>query len=90
MQSCDFCPGHGTLDQIFSLEELRRGLWEFASSLHVLWNWRILMIVFTRSVVGEWGGGGGALLGAIRSLNNLKQVLSQYPWQRVKLVPGAS
>lgn len=34
-RQCGFCPGHGVMDQIFSLAELLRGSWKIDSPVHM-------------------------------------------------------
>ncbi|KAI3377525.1 hypothetical protein L3Q82_008426 [Scortum barcoo] len=32
---CSFCPGRGTLDQLYTLRRVLEGLWEFAQPVHM-------------------------------------------------------
>ena len=34
-EQCGFCPGRGTLDQLYTLARVLEGAWEFAQPVHV-------------------------------------------------------
>ncbi|KAK3538287.1 hypothetical protein QTP70_034769 [Hemibagrus guttatus] len=78
-EQCDFRPGHGTLDQLYTLHRVLEGLWEFAQPVHMCFV--DLEKAFNRvprgilwEVLLEYGVR-GPLLRAVRSLYNWSRSL---------------
>uniref|UniRef100_A0A8C6P3P0 Reverse transcriptase domain-containing protein n=1 Tax=Nothobranchius furzeri TaxID=105023 RepID=A0A8C6P3P0_NOTFU len=78
-EQCGFRPGHGTLDQLYTLRGILEGAWEFAQPVYMCFV--DLEKVFDRVPRGAlWGvlreyGVPGPLIRAVRSLNDRCQSL---------------
>ncbi|TWW74365.1 R2 Retrovirus-related Pol polyprotein from type I retrotransposable element [Takifugu flavidus] len=77
-EQCGFCPGRGTVDQLYTLSRVFEGAWEFAQPVHMCF---VDLKAFDRVPRGVlWGvlreyGVSGPLIPAVRSLYNRCQSL---------------
>ncbi|KAI3366635.1 hypothetical protein L3Q82_009321 [Scortum barcoo] len=93
-EQCGFCPGRGTLDQLYTLRRVLEGLWEFCpTSPHVLCGiWRrhstVSLVVFCGECSSEYGVR-GPLLRAVRSLYDRSRSLVRIAGSKSDLFPSA-
>uniref|UniRef100_A0A8C6S4J5 Reverse transcriptase domain-containing protein n=1 Tax=Neogobius melanostomus TaxID=47308 RepID=A0A8C6S4J5_9GOBI len=90
-EQCGFCPGRGTLDQLYTLHRVLEGLWEFAQPAHLCFV--DLEKAFDRVPRGAlWGvlreyGVWGPLLRAVRSLYDRSKSLVHITGSKSDLFP---
>uniref|UniRef100_A0A8C6NUK4 Reverse transcriptase domain-containing protein n=1 Tax=Nothobranchius furzeri TaxID=105023 RepID=A0A8C6NUK4_NOTFU len=67
-EQCGFCPGRGTVDQLYTVTRVMEGIWEFAQAIHMCFvDLEKAYDRVPRGTLQEYGVG-GLLLRAIQSL----------------------
>ncbi|TWW75469.1 hypothetical protein D4764_13G0001310 [Takifugu flavidus] len=80
-EQCGFCPGRGTVDQLYTLSRVFEGAWEFAQPVHMCFvDLEKAFDRVPRGVLRKYGVS-GPLIQAVRSLYDRCQEFGPHCWQ---------